>query len=110
MQLRDRVATYFSWSTVVVRYSLSTLLDPSTDDSGLVVDLADDQDGADNSRRKTLEDDGLVVVNWDLRAIVRKLNCVGGWRGIIRLGWRRGRGVNATDWFVDVNDIHDKRV
>jgi hypothetical protein len=64
VQLRDRVATYFSWSTVVIRYSLSTLLDPSTDDSSLMINLADNQDRADNSRSKTLEDDGLVVVDW----------------------------------------------
>jgi hypothetical protein len=110
MQLGNRVAAYFTWGTVVVRYSLSTLLNPSTDGSGLVIDFADNQDGADNPRSKTLEDDSLVVVDRNLRAVICELNGVRGWGRIIRLRWRRRRGVNTADRFVDINDVHDEGV
>jgi len=83
---------------------------PPPNDCGLVVDLADNEDGADNSGSKTLEDDSLVVVDWNLRAIVWELDGVRRWRRIFWLRWRGWRGVNTADRFVDINDVHNERV
>jgi hypothetical protein len=90
MKLRYRVAAYLSWRTIVIRNAFGTFLKTSSNDSGLTINLSDDQDWADNARRQTLQNNCLVVVNWDLRPVVGEGNSIWRRRGIILLRrWRR---------------------
>jgi len=94
----------------MIRDTLSTLLQTSSNNSSLVVHLTNDEDGTDDARRKTLEDNRLIVIYWYLGTIICKGYRIRGRRWIIRLRWRRRRSINTTCRLIDINDIHDKRV
>jgi hypothetical protein len=57
-----------------------------------------------------LEDDGLVVIDGYLGAIVREGYRIRRRGGIVRLWGRRRRSINAACGLVDINDIHYKRI
>ena len=50
----------------VIRNTFGAFLKTSSHNSSLVINLTDDQNRADNARRQTLQNNHLVVVNWDL--------------------------------------------
>ena len=107
----DRVATDLSWRAVVVGDALGALLEPPTDDSSLVVYLPDDQHRADDTGSQALQNNSLVVVNWNLGAIVGKGDGIRRRRWIIRLRrWWRGCVKTCAGRLVDVDDIHDERI
>lgn len=66
MKLGDGVSTNLSWTAVVVRNTLGTLLQATSDNSCLMIHLTDNKDGTDYSRRQALKNDGLIVVDRDL--------------------------------------------
>lgn len=66
MQLGDRVSAHFTYGAVMVGDTLGTFLQSTANDGGLVIDLANDQDGADDSRCQTLKNNGLIVIDGDL--------------------------------------------
>jgi hypothetical protein len=80
VQLRYRVAANFSRCAEVIRDALGAFLQPATDDNGIMVDFADDQNRRDNTRCQALEDDRLVVVNRDMGPMMRKRDRIR-WRG-----------------------------
>lgn len=110
MQLGDGVATHLARDAVVVCDALGALLQPPTHHRGLVANFADDEDGAHDTGREALQDDGLVVINSDLGAVRREGDRIG-WGGrIISLRWRWRRCIGATGRLVHVDDIHDERI
>lgn len=54
VELRDRVTAYFSRRAIMICNAFCALLKAPTNNGGLVIDLADDQDRADYSRRQAL--------------------------------------------------------
>jgi hypothetical protein len=94
----------------VIGDALGTLLQASTDNSGLTIDLANDKDRANDAGGQALEDDCLVVVNGYLRTVVGEGYSIRRRGGIIRLGGRGRRAIQATARFVDVNDVHHERI
>lgn len=66
VQLRHRISANLSGRAVVVGNTLGAFLQSAADNSRLVVDLADDQNGTDHAGGQTLQDDSLVVVHRDL--------------------------------------------
>jgi hypothetical protein len=88
VELRDRITADLSRGTKMVGNSLGAFLQATTDSSSLMVHFSNDKDRANNTRRQTLQNYSLVVVNRDLGPIICEGDGI--WRGrrIISLGWR----------------------
>ena len=94
----------------MVSDTLGTLLEAASDDSGLVIDLANDEDGGDNARCQALQYNRLVVINGYLRTVVGEGYRIRRRRGVIGLGrwWRWS--IDPSGGLVDVDDVHDEGV
>lgn len=89
--------------------ALRAFLEAPADDGRLMIDLADDEHGADDARDQALQDDGLVVVNGDGGAVAGERNSVGRGRRVICLR-RRGRRFMHTRKLVHIDDVDHERV
>lgn len=110
VELRDWVAADLTRSTVLVGYTLGTVLEPAAYCDGSLLNLANDKHRRDNTRDQALEDDGLVVVDRDGGAVDRVRDRVRWGRRVVGMRRRRGRSVETTGGLGYINNVHDKRV
>jgi hypothetical protein len=97
-------------NAVMISNAFGPLLKASTNYSSLMIDFANDKDRTDDSGRKTLQNNSLIIIDGYWRSITSERNSVGRRRRVVSL-WRwRWRGIDAASGLVDVNDIHDERI
>lgn len=104
MQLRHGVAAHLSWRAIVLRDALGALLQTAADDRRAVVDFANDQDRADDTRGQALQHDRLIVVDRNLATVVRERDRVRWGRRKVGLRRRRRGRVHAAGRLVYVDD------
>lgn len=94
----------------MVRDAFCTFLQSPSDNGGLVIDLTNDKDRTNHTGGETLQDDGLIIIDGYLGAIVGEGYRIGGRRGIIGLWGRWWWCINASCRLIHINDIHDERI
>lgn len=102
--------TDLSRGAVMISDAFGSILKAATNYSRLMIDFANDEDRTDDSGRKTLQNNGLIIIDGYRRTITRERDSVGWWRRVVRL-WRWWwRGINSTSWLIHIDDVHDKRI